>query len=89
MWHVSNADPVPYQPSSSSPTKVKRAAARRADLLQPKEAPRRCAVTADSAQPEATTQVSRVADYCISRERGRRRGRRGREKIMGLPPGPT
>ena len=55
MWHVSNADPVPYQPGSFLLMKVKRAAARRADLLEPTEAPRRCAMTADSAQPGAIT----------------------------------
>ena len=54
--------------------------ATRGPPVLPRE-PRRCAMTADSAQPEATTQVSCMADYCPNREREGRRaeGREGKD----------
>ena len=62
------ADKVPYQSSSLRNLQSETMRRQHADLQQPQEAPHRRAATADSAQPEATSQVSRTRTN--ARERG-------------------
>ena len=77
MWHAGTADSVPYQPSS---LRILQSETRRRTTRGPpstQEAPRRCAVTADSAQPEATPQVSRTRTTARKRkEKGEGEGGR-------------
>ena len=76
MWHAGTADSVPYQPSSLRilQSETRRRMTRGAPSTQ--EAPRRCAVTADPAQPKVTPQVSCTRTIC-TKEKGREIGGEG------------
>ena len=79
---------VHYQPSSLRNLQSETGRRDTRTSKNPQEAPPCRAATTDPSQPEATSHVPRTRRN--ARERGGgRRGRGGRERIQGLPPGPT